>query len=55
MQTMLHKLRTQRPYDDTRPEDEEAERDKLRRAQYRLRVLDLRADIIARRSGKTHE
>ena len=40
---------------ETRPDDEEVERDRLRHAQIRLRRLDLQADIIARRSGKTHE
>ena len=40
---------------ETRFDDEDVERDKLRRAQTRLKLLDIQADIIARRIGKTHE
>lgn len=39
---------------ETQPEDEEAEREKIRRAKVRLAYLDVQADIIARRHGKTH-
>ena len=39
---------------ETRPVDEEYEREKLRRAKVRLAYLDVQADIIARRHGKTH-
>ena len=34
--------------------DEEYEREKIRLAKVRLQYLDHQADIIARRSGKTH-
>lgn len=39
---------------DQRPADEEYEREKIRIAKLRLAYLDHQADIIARRSGKTH-
>lgn len=37
------------------PDDDEAERKQLRLAALRLKRLDIQADIIARRAGKTHE
>ena len=40
---------------ETRFDDENVERDKLRRAQLRLKLLDIQADIIARRHGKIHD
>ena len=51
--SMFHKLRDQPP--ETHPDDDKAERDKLRRALVRLHMLDIQADIIARRGGKTHD
>lgn len=50
---MFRKLRDQPP--ETHPDDEKAELEKLRRALIRLHMLDVQADIIARRSGKTHQ
>ena len=51
----ITKMLQRRRLPESRFDDEEVERDKLIRAQTRLKVLDIRADIIARRSGKTHE
>lgn len=51
--TMFRKFRDRPP--DTQPVDEKAERAKLRDALVRLHMLDVQADIIARRSGKTHQ
>jgi hypothetical protein len=39
---------------ESRPEDEDTEREKIIRAKARLKILDIQADIIARRSGKVH-
>lgn len=50
---MFRKLRDQPP--QTHPDDEKAERKKIKEALIRLHMLDVQADIIARRSGKTHQ